>query len=150
MYSFSRSIYRELSPYVSAERDEDLPGVRRGLLDACESTMRRLALDRRYFARPTKTLFSDVRTHFPISEQLRVYRVIDSHITLAIEYLEQLPDNGYGLDGTPRECHATTRKGSPCQREPLPGRDYCPSHKHLEEAFEELELEELAGAGAAA
>ena len=31
---------------------------------------------------------------------------------------------------------ASTRKGTPCQREPLPGRDYCPSHKHLEEAFE--------------
>ena len=28
---------------------------------------------------------------------------------------------------------ASTRKGTPCQREPLPGRDYCPSHKHLEE-----------------
>jgi len=32
-----------------------------------------------------------------------------------------------------RECKAHTRRGTPCQREPLPGRDYCPSHKHLEE-----------------
>jgi hypothetical protein len=30
-------------------------------------------------------------------------------------------------------CKATTRKGKPCQRTPLPGRDYCPSHQHLEE-----------------
>jgi hypothetical protein len=34
-----------------------------------------------------------------------------------------------------RECRAHTRKGTQCQREPLPGRDYCPSHKHLEEIF---------------
>ena len=33
--------------------------------------------------------------------------------------------------GVPR-CHATTRKGKPCQRTPLPDRDYCPSHQHLE------------------
>jgi hypothetical protein len=29
-------------------------------------------------------------------------------------------------------CRATTRKGKPCQRTPLPDRDYCPSHQHLE------------------
>jgi hypothetical protein len=29
-------------------------------------------------------------------------------------------------------CRATTRKGRPCQRTPLPERDYCPSHQHLE------------------
>ena len=28
---------------------------------------------------------------------------------------------------------ATTRKGKACQRTPLPGREYCPSHSHLEE-----------------
>ena len=50
----------------------------------------------------------------------------------------------------PRHCRAHTRKGTPCQREPLPGRDYCPSHKHLEETFDGPELpvealDELAG-----
>ena len=44
------------------------------------------------------------------------------------------------IDGGPRECRAHTRKGTPCQREPLPGRDYCPSHKHLEEPFEATEI----------
>ena len=29
-------------------------------------------------------------------------------------------------------CRATTRKGKACQRTPLPDRDYCPSHQHLE------------------
>ena len=45
--------------------------------------------------------------------------------------LEQLPN--VGPFGEPRNCRACTRRGTPCQREPLPGRDYCPSHKHLEE-----------------
>ena len=146
MYRFSRSIYRELAPYANGADPREADGclARQQLLESCESTMRRLAHDRRYFARPTRTLFSEVRTLFPITEQLRVYKVIDRYITLAIEHLATLPEHGIGLDGLPRECRASTRKGTPCQREPLPGRDYCPSHKHLEEAVEELE--ELAAA----
>jgi len=38
------------------------------------------------------------------------------------------------LDGGVARCHATTRKGKACQRTPLPGRDYCPSHQHLEQS----------------
>ena len=34
-----------------------------------------------------------------------------------------------------------TRKGTSCQRQPIPGHDYCPSHKHLEETFEAAPLE---------
>jgi hypothetical protein len=36
------------------------------------------------------------------------------------------------FDGGVARCRATTRKGKPCQRTPLPERDYCPSHQHLE------------------
>ena len=36
-------------------------------------------------------------------------------------------------EGAVVPCRATTRKGKPCQRTPLPGREYCPSHAHLEE-----------------
>ena len=57
-----------------------------------------------------------------------------------IDLLERAPEL-LELDGVPRECRAHTRKGTPCQREPLPGRDYCPSHKHLEEAFVEAAAE---------
>jgi hypothetical protein len=64
--------------------------------------------------------------------------VIERNIDLAIDFLESLPDD-VSLDGSPRNCLASTRKGTPCQREPLPGRDYCPSHKHLEEAFDAFE-----------
>ena len=134
MYRFSRSIYRELAPRMI----ESKPGcgpARQDLLEACESTIERLAYDRRYFARPARSLFEQVRTHFSISDQLHVFRVIERNIALAIEYLEQMPSE-LGLDGLPRQCRASTRRGTPCQREPLPGRDYCPSHKHLEEPLE--------------
>jgi hypothetical protein len=131
MYRFSRAIYRELAPRVIAEEKLD-PHRRQELLEACEETVRRMACDRRYFARPARSLFREVRFHFPISEQLYVYKVIERNLALASEFLERLPD-GVALDGVPRQCRASTRKGQPCQREPLPGRDYCPSHKHLEE-----------------
>jgi hypothetical protein len=140
MYRFSRSIYRELAPRIADQNENwyrgmDATEARQELLEACEATMRRLAYDRRYFAKPARTLFNDVRGYFTLAEQLHVYKVIDRYVGLAVEHLEQLPDD-IGLDGQPRHCQASTRKGQPCQRDPLPGRDYCPSHKHLEEAFD--------------
>jgi len=94
--------------------------------------MRRLLTDRRYFARPTKSLFTELRGHFPISEQLFVFQVVDRNVKLAIRYLDEVPADELA-QLVERECKAHTRRGTPCQREPLPGRDYCPSHKHLEE-----------------
>ena len=140
MYRFSRSIFRELGPRV-VEDEWDLTGCRnkQRVLDACEAAIRRLTYDRRYFARPARSLFNDVRPYFSINDQLFVWMVIERNINLALEYLARLPE-GVGLDGRPRECHAHTRRGTPCMRTPLPGRDYCPSHKHLEETFEDPEL----------
>ncbi len=136
MYRFSRSIYREIAPAV-IEDDFDSTGCRNKqlVLDACEETIRRMTADRRYFARPATYLFNQVRRHFAFNEQLRVRAVIECNIKLALEYLERIPE-GTGIDGVVRECRAHTRKGTPCRREPLPGRDYCPSHKHLEEALD--------------
>ena len=148
MYRFSRSIYRELSPRIGSE-GYGSPAARHEVLEACEATMRRLACDRRYFARPARTLFTEIRDHFPLAEQVFVYRVIERNVELAQEFLEQLPAE-VNLDGTPRACEASTRKGTPCQREPLPGRDYCPSHKHLEEVLETEETFEELEVGAAA
>jgi hypothetical protein len=140
MYQFSRSIYRSIAPAV-VESEHDPTGCRNKqfVLDACEETIRRLAVDHRYFARPARSLFHQVRGHFPISDQLQVWIVIDKNIQLALEFLERMPD-GVTLDGVVRECRAHTRKGTPCQRDPLPGRDYCPSHKHLEEVLDGSEL----------
>ena len=145
MYRFSRSIYREIaSAVVEDERDATACRNKQAVLDACEETIRRLTYDRRYFARPARSLFNQVRMHFHIKDQLRVWMVIDKNIKLAQIFLEQMPE-GAGLDGIVRECRAHTRKGTPCQREPLPNRNYCPSHKHLEETFDgpEIPLEEL-------
>jgi hypothetical protein len=135
MYQFSRSIYRELSPVVIGGGAREIRNRQR-LLRACESAVERLATDRYYFARPARTLFNDVRDLFPICSQLRAYQVIERHMTLAVEYVDQHARAGVTFDGSPLCCHATTRKGTACQRVPLPGSKYCPSHRHLEESFE--------------
>ncbi|HUE28178.1 MAG TPA: hypothetical protein VMP89_15500, partial [Solirubrobacteraceae bacterium] len=98
----------------------------------------------RYFAHPARTLFCDIRAYFPMSEQVRVLRVIQRYLTLADEFLSRLPQNGFDAYGNPLQCRASTRKGTPCQRMPLPHNGYCPSHQHL------AETEELAGVLAAA
>jgi hypothetical protein len=141
MYRFSRSIYRELAPRVVEDsRDDTGCRNRQKVLEATEAAIRRISTDRRYFARPARSLFNEVRTYFSMSDQLFVWNVIDTNISLALELLDTAPEL-LVIDGGPRECRAHTRKGTPCQREPLPGRDYCPSHKHLEETFEDLEIE---------
>ena len=137
MYQFSRSLFRELGGEVGADpRTGCADQNRQAFLRACESAVERLALDRHYFARPARTLFNDVRVYFPIASQLRVYRVIERHMALATDYVDRHAQAGVTFDGSPLCCHATTRKGTSCQRVPLPGSKYCPSHKHLEETFE--------------
>ena len=136
MYQFSRSMYRELAPEVMPKRGEDICITRQRFLRACESSMERLATDRHYFARPVRTLFRDVRNYFPISQQVQVYNVVERHVRLAVEYVDSQARAGVTFDGSPLCCHASTRRGTPCQRVPLPGSKYCPSHKHLEEDFE--------------
>jgi hypothetical protein len=140
MYHFSRSMYRELAPYViEDERDPTGCTNKQDVLDACEAAIRRLAYDRAYFARPARSLFNNVRSHFAIGDQLRVRVVIERHIRLATGFLESLPEDVL-FEGQVRACKAHTRQGTPCRRDPLPGRDYCPSHKHLEDTFESAEL----------
>ena len=133
MYGFSRAIYRELAgeimedPYARPQVNHER------VLRACEAAVERLATDRHYFARPARTLFNDIRMYFPMSSQLRVLRVIQRYLDLADEYLRRLPENGLDAYGNPLQCRASTRKGTPCQRMPLPRNGYCPSHQHLAE-----------------
>jgi hypothetical protein len=144
MYRFSRAIYRELAgeiiedphalcPYANHER----------VLRACEAAVERLATDRHYFARPARTLFNDIRAYFPLNSQCRVLRVTERYLQFADEFLASQPQNGFDIYGNPLQCRASTRKGAPCQRMPLPHNGYCPSHQHL------AETEELAPALAA-
>lgn len=135
MYQFSRSIYRELGRELSRDRLANVEAKRSELLRACEAAVERLAHDRHYFAKPARSLYRDVRCLFPISSQMRVFEVIERHMALACEYVDRAAQAGVRLDGEPLSCHATTRRGTPCQRVPLPGSQYCPSHKHLDEDF---------------
>lgn len=140
MYQFSRAIYRDLAPLVREHRSfGGAVRARRTLLEACETTVERLATDRHYFRQPARFLFEQVRTLFPLRAQARVRRVIERHLAVATAYVDEHWREGVTFDGSPLRCHATTRKGTPCQRVPLPGSRYCPSHKHLEERFESVE-----------
>jgi len=133
MYQFSRLLYRELVHAVVPARGEDIARTRQRFLRECEHAMDRLAADRHYFANPARTLFRDVRNFFPLSEQLRVYGACEQTMALATEYVDTHLRAGVTFDGSPVCCHASTRRGTACQRIPLPGNKYCPSHKHLEE-----------------
>jgi hypothetical protein len=139
MYQFSRAIYREIASDVLEDPHAGCPHANHErVLRACESAVERLANDRHYFARPARTLFNDIRAYFPMLAQARVLRVIERYLVFADEFLRSLPQNGFDLNGNPLQCRASTRKGTPCQRMPLPHNGYCPSHQHLAET-EELE-----------
>ncbi|MGO9887576.1 MAG: hypothetical protein ACLP0L_06665 [Solirubrobacteraceae bacterium] len=138
MYRFSRAIYRELADEVIEDPHGGLYLNHERVLKACESAVERLATDRHYFAHPSRTLFNDIRVYFPMTSQLRVLRVIQRYLELADQFLRRLPQNGFDAYGNPLQCRASTRKGTPCQRMPLPHNGYCPSHQHLAET-EELE-----------
>jgi hypothetical protein len=132
MYQYSRAIYRSIKdlidPYVAADVQAE---YRRDVLAACEETVERLAKDPRYFARPERTLFQDIRRYFPITCQAQVAWAVREGVAAAVAFIESHIEAG-AFDGGVARCRATTRKGKPCQRTPLPERDYCPSHQHLE------------------
>ena len=132
MYQYSRAIYRSIKdlidPYVDQEAQLE---YRRAVLEACEQTMERLATDPHYFANPDRTLFQDIRRYFPITAQAQVAWTVSKGVDAAVDFIQEQIDAG-AFDGGVSRCRATTRKGKPCQRAPLPERDYCPSHQHLE------------------
>jgi hypothetical protein len=62
MYSFSRSIYRELAPDIMEDRIGcSGPSNHERVLRACEAAVHRLATDWHYFAKPSRTLFNAIR-----------------------------------------------------------------------------------------
>jgi hypothetical protein len=132
MYEFSRAIYRELQDEILEDPQSLQPnGNHERVLRLCEGAVERLATDRLYFARPARALFREIRGFFPMSAQLRVLRVVEHYVGLADEHASRLPLNGFDVNGDPLQCRASTRKGTPCQRVPLPHNGYCPSHQHL-------------------
>jgi hypothetical protein len=132
MYQYSRAIYRSIKDLIDPYECEEVRlESRQAVLSACEQTMERLARDPQYFARPDRTLFQDIRRYFPITAQAQVAWAVSEGVAAAVAFVEEQIDAG-ALDGGVARCRATTRKGKPCQRTPLPERDYCPSHQHLE------------------
>ena len=132
MYQYSRAIYRSIKdlvdPYVTIQERAE---YQKDVLEACEHTMERLARDPQYFAKPERSLFQDIRRYFPITAQAQVAWAVQEGVAAAVAFIEEQIEAG-ALDGGVAHCRATTRKGKPCQRTPLPDRDYCPSHQHLE------------------
>jgi hypothetical protein len=149
MYQISRAIYRELAPYVEPPKSNVLSGAgaaspREQVLRACESVVERLARDPYCFADPTRTLFYDIRTYFPMNAQQRVHRVVSLYMGIARRFIAEYPQLGYAaVSGEEPRCRATTRKGESCRRTPLPHNGYCPSHQHLAET-ENRDLELVA------
>ena len=132
MYQYSRAIYRSIKdliePHVAPEVRLQ---YRRQVLAACEQTMERLAQDPLYFAKPDRALFQDIRRYFPITAQAQVAWAVTEGVSAAVAFVESQIEAG-AFDGGVSRCRATTRKGKACQRTPLPEREYCPSHQHLE------------------
>ena len=132
MYQYSRAIYRSIKDLIDPYSDRRTQlDSRRAVLICCEQTMERLAQDPLYFAKPDRALFQDIRRYFPITSQAQVAWAVGKGVNAATQFIEEQIESG-ALDGGIARCRATTRKGKPCQRTPLPERDYCPSHQHLE------------------
>jgi hypothetical protein len=139
MYQFSRAIYRELAPLVvDSKLGQKGADAHRLVLRECEAAIQRLFTDRRHFARPTRTLFASVRPYFAIRDLSRVFAAIERNMAVAQRFLDETHELAIEI---PRQCQATTRKGTACRRQPLPRSEYCPSHQHLTETFDDLLLE---------
>src|SRR5829696_5791276 len=119
MYQYSLAIYRSIKDLIDphVQRDTQLE-YRRAVLAACEDTMERLARDPLYFS---------------IRAQAQVAWAVEEGVSAAVAFITDHIEAGAFDGGVPR-CRATTRKGKPCQRTPLPEREYCPSHQHLADA----------------
>ena len=126
MYHISRQIYRELAGDLSA-------ADRAHVLRACEATVERLVNDRHYFARPSQTLFAEIRWRFPLESQSRVYAVIDRRLQETRALLDSSNAAMLELAGTLPTCRATTRRRGLCSHAPDPRTGYCRWHRHLVE-----------------
>ena len=107
--------------------------VDRELLLGDERNTERLATDPHYFARPDRTIFRDIRHLFSLADQAYV-------LARGVGALPGCPGGGRPrVRGTEPSCQAFTRQGTPCQREPKPGSNFCTllHPRHLEADWEE-------------
>ena len=112
MYRFIRSIYRELAPQV-IEDEQDPTGCANRLSGLDRMRERRSPPEHRPpLLRAPGARIQRGAVHFAIGDQLRVWNVIESNISLALDLLERAPEL-LELDGVPHECRAHARKGHP-------------------------------------
>src|SRR4051812_23228637 len=117
MYRFSRALFLELKDLVDPHPDTiSVEDARRKVLEACEDTVERLAREPRYFARPARSLFEEIRHLFPITQQAHVFYACDQMVVLARGFIQRELERHSDVLS---RCRATTRKGKPCQRTPL-------------------------------
>ena len=98
---------------------------------AIDRATARLAAERQLFRRPQRTLFQDIRWCFPLSRQRRVWTLVVAWVPKVDAHLDTLRSAGVDAAGNPLRCPVFTRKGTPCERPPLPHNGHCPSHQHL-------------------
>lgn len=125
MFHISRQIYRDLAPEIAD------PAQHERVLRACERVVERLVSDHRYFARPSRTLFAEIRWCFPLAAQRHVYEIVDGHLSETRAALRTDNDVAYELSGVRPRCRASTRRGTGCGHEPDPRTGYCAWHRHL-------------------
>ena len=132
MLEYSRAIYRTIADDIDAGPHVCAADARRHVLHACEACMERLEADRRYFARPARTLFLEIRWCFPVGAQEKVCRTVHEVVAAAERHVDEVTPFGRRADGSVHRCPAYTRQGTPCRRAPVPGARHCPSHRYLD------------------
>ena len=65
---------------------------------------------------PVKTLFHDVRSFFPITQQMHVYRVVKRHVELAKEYVDEQAREGPSTAALLPRARARGRLASGCRQ----------------------------------
>lgn len=134
VYELSRELFRSLRPGLLVEARQPCRPAR-SLLALCEETVRLVAMNPATARFQAGRLFSHSRRLYPMDRQLQLLAQIERGVE---RMAKELLASATGGRGSLLRCAATNRTGKPCSREPLLGRPYCPSHKHLERPLEAL------------
>ncbi len=125
--SLFRSLQREIDPRAICPGGDPNQYV----AAAIDQAASRLAGDRELFRRPERRLFGDIRWCFPLTRQAYVWRCIADWVPMVDAEVAAQRRAGYDAAGNRLRCPVYTRKGTPCERTPLPHNGHCPSHQHL-------------------
>ncbi len=128
---FSQSLFRalqsDIDPHALCPGGDPYEHV----AAAIDRATARLAADRQLFRRPQRTLFQDIRFCFPLGRQAHVWALVAAWVPKVDAELDARRSRGLDAAGNPLRCPVFTRRGTPCERAPLPRNGHCPSHQHL-------------------